>query len=88
MSEQTIKETMQQALDVLLSFRHTAYNAGKSLNYLAIKNLRQAIKDCEQAEKQEPVARVSTVATNYIIPLEPSCFRLNGGELLYTKEGE
>jgi len=58
MSEQTIKETMQQALDVLLSFRHTAYGAGKSSNYLAVKNLREAIKDCEQAEAQEPVGEV------------------------------
>jgi len=46
MSEQTVKETMKQAL---------AYCEGKHNDMLPDiqKNLRQAIADCEQADKQE-----------------------------------
>jgi len=51
MSKQSIKETMQQALDM---FEKGGLNCEQE-EFVA-QSLRQAIADCEQAEKQEPFA--------------------------------
>jgi len=62
MSKQTIKETMQQALDYLQAFPPRAHRMGKSSHVKATNRLVQAIADYEQAEKQEPVGRKLTEA--------------------------
>jgi len=74
MSEQTVKETMQQAAQALDDWlniyaeelcdrgrvaltRKRIEEGGGTLSYIAVitKNLRKAIEECEQDEKQEPV---------------------------------
>jgi len=57
MSKPSIKETMQQALKAIEQYAAMDLDNIKP-SMLLVYNLRQAIKDCEQAETQESVGEV------------------------------
>jgi len=99
MGEQGIKETMQQALDdclniyaeelcdpsvVALARKRIECNGG-TLAYIAgiTQNLREAIKDCEQADKQEPIATAGDLQLRKINSLDDN-LELRPSTPLYT----